>query len=235
MSFNYAPRLASSLRSHHPDTCTERRCVSWKTLTNLILIWIAEIKIKTLRFVYWLISFLCFVCAICAKIFTPPAIRLNIKNNQNSGIRKKGSCNMPCESISDPSMLNVTMHATAPTNRKTPSQDETRITLFIFSLLLFVMDFYKDKAMILSRACKDYRDNDFSITICLFSLCKTNANGLHSQTCPVGCGAWADVDSFESRKDSQPENAAESPPSSTRCVGWWCWGWVAELCTAHKF
>lgn len=100
-----------------------------------------------------------FVCAICAEIFTPPAIRLNVKNNQNSGIRKKGSCNMPCESTSEPIMLNATMQTTAPTNRRTPSQDETRITLFIFFLYsFFVMDFYKDKAMTLSRACKDYHD-----------------------------------------------------------------------------
>lgn len=225
--------LQSSLRSHYPDTCTERRCVSWKTLTNLILIWIAEIKIKTLRFVYWLISFLCFVCAIRAKIFTPPAIRLNIKNNQNNGIRKKGSCNMPCESTSDPSMLNVTMQTTAPTNRKTPSQDETWITLFIFSLLFLSWIFIKIKPWYFQELAKTIGIMTF-LSRCVHCARQT-PNGSHSQTCPVGCGARADVDSSESRKDSQPENAAESPPSSTRCIGWWCWGWVAELCTAHKF
>ena len=40
------------------------------------------------------------------------------------------------------------------------------------------MDFYKDKAMALSRACKDYLDRDSSIAICSFSLCKELYNGL---------------------------------------------------------
>lgn len=40
------------------------------------------------------------------------------------------------------------------------------------------MDFYEDKAMSLSRACKDYRDSEFSITIYSFSLCKELPNGL---------------------------------------------------------
>lgn len=82
--------------------------------------------------VYWRICSFCFVCATRAKIFTPPAIRLNIKNNQNNGIRKKGSCSMPCASTSEPIMLNAIMQTTAPRNRRTPSQNETRIILFIF-------------------------------------------------------------------------------------------------------
>lgn len=40
------------------------------------------------------------------------------------------------------------------------------------------MDFYKDKAMALSRACKDYRDHDTSVAIVSFSLFKELSNGL---------------------------------------------------------
>lgn len=130
------------------------------------------------NFIYWLTSFLCFICAIRAKIFMLPAIRLSIRKNQNSGIRKKGSCNIPCESTSDPIVLNATMQTAAPTNRRMPSQDETRIILFIYFLCSFsIIDIYKDKALSFSRTCKNCQNHDFSITICSFSFCKELPNG----------------------------------------------------------
>ena len=107
----------------------------------------------------------------------PPAIRLNIKNSQNSGIRKKGSCIMPCESTSDPIILNATRQTTAPTDRRMANQDETRITMFILILLLFRYEYCKDKPISQSRTSKDYQDNEFYTHDLLFSFYEEQPNG----------------------------------------------------------
>jgi len=65
---------------------------------------------------------------------------LAMKNNQNNGIKKKGSCRIPCASTSEPITLKVTAQAAAAPNRRILNQDEILIAMFIFFRFLFVMD-----------------------------------------------------------------------------------------------